>query len=155
MPPDEHAWHEAGHAVAAHLLGGAVCELSLESELDGATGHARIRWPAAGREEHARRLAAVALAGPLAERVFLGEDVLHDPSALSAWRADWDAAEAQLAQLHALDDHRERARRAILSELLTLFEQPTTYEALARVADALDAHGTLDEFLFEEALAQG
>ena len=102
MPPGPEAWHEAGHALAAHLLGGAVREVTLESELDGFEGHVAVQWGPVGDREEARRSALVALAGPVAELVFRGDDVLADPGALSAWRADWDEADAQLAiVLHA------------------------------------------------------
>ena len=155
MSAGPEAWHEAGHALAAHLCGGRVREVTLESELDGHEGHAAVEWRPAPADEVARREATVALAGAVAELVFRGEDVLDDPAILSAWRGDWDEADAQLVLLHPELDAREAARRKILRELRAAFDGPQGYERLARVADALDAHETLDEELFLEALGEG
>jgi hypothetical protein len=118
MSPGPEAWHEAGHALVAHLLNGVVRELSLESELDGLAGHAAVQWPEAVTEqEAARRHAFVALAGPVAELVFRGEDVLRDPHALSTWRGDWDEAQSQLNLRHMESEPREAGLRAMLAQL--------------------------------------
>lgn len=150
MPPGPEAWHEAGHALAAHLLGGLVREVSLESDFADHDGHVVVEWSSLSADELARCSATVALAGPVAELIFQGEGVLEDPEALSAWRADWDEAEAQLERLHANPKARDKARLEILAELRIHFDDLRTHEALARVADALDAHETLDEALFAE-----
>ncbi len=127
-------------------------EVTIESERDDTEGHVAVEWQRAAPAEEARRFATVALAGPVAELVFRGEDVLEDPEALSAWRGDWDEAEAQLARLHRGMEERDKARFAILRELHEFFDGAENYERLARLADALDAHVTLDETLFEDAL---
>ena len=152
MAPTPEAWHEAGHALAAHLCGGTVREVTLESELDDYGGHVAVEWRPAGREESARRSLTVALAGPIAELVFVGDDALDDPDAASAWRADWAEAESQLAQLSDDAEERTAPRRRAVSELRRSFESADGYERLARIADALDAHETLDETLFFDAL---
>lgn len=151
MSAGAHAWHEAGHAVAARLLGGRVQELTIESELDEFEAHARIEWQPASRRELAERSATVALAGPVAELLFQGASVLEDPDALASWRGDWDEADRQLATLHPQEEQREAARQTILRRLHEEFGDADGYERLARVADALEAHGTLDEGLFDEA----
>jgi len=148
------AWHEVGHAYVAHLLGGVVREVTLESERDDHEGHVAVEWHAAPVEEEARRLATVALAGPVAELLFRGEALLEDPEVLCAWRGDWDEAETQLARLHSDPLEREETRRAILRELHRAFDGARGYDSLARLADALDAHVTLDEALFLEALGE-
>lgn len=152
MPPGPEAWHEAGHALAAHLLGGVVREVTLESECEGFEGHVTVEWSAAAEEDAARRDATVALAGPVAELVFRGEDLLDDAQALASWRRDWDEADAQLVRLHSDPREREATRRAILGDLRRQFDEARGYETLARLADALDAHVTLDEVLFTDAL---
>ena len=83
MAPTAESWHEAGHALAAHLLGARVNLLTLESELDGHGGHAEIDWT--GVSNQTRGSALVALAGPVAELVYRGEEIL-------------DACAAQLLQ---------------------------------------------------------
>ena len=153
----QRAWHEAGHALAAHLLGGLVREVSLESEMDGLEGHVAVEWSSTGEADEARRFAAVALAGPVAELVYRGEDVLEDPGVLTAWGGDWEEADAQLERLHAGPEgraQRDAARRTILRELHGFFDAPHHYESLARLADALEAHVTLDDVLFMDALGE-
>ena len=154
MPHAHDAWHEAGHALAAHLLGGTVRELSIESDDDAFDAHVRVDWPLADAAEDARRGALVALAGPVAELAYRREDALDDPSLIEAWQGDCDEADACLRVLHPDGETRDRARRALLHELHAFFDDPVNYDALARIADALDAHGTLDDVLFSDALAQ-
>ena len=151
MSPGPEAWHEAGHALAAHLLGGVVRELTLESERDDFDGHVAVEWPATKAALHARRLALVALAGPVAELMFRG--AVPNAAVLSAWRRDWAEAEAQLAHLEADPSRRVAMRHGILRELYESFDDVDNYEQLARLADALDAHGTLDDVLFQDAIA--
>ena len=65
--PEREAWHEAGHAVIAHLLGGEVREVTLESDDDAFEGRVTVAWPARTAVEVAERSGRAALAGPLAE----------------------------------------------------------------------------------------
>lgn len=152
MPPGPEAWHEAGHALAAHLVGGIVRVVTLESELDGHEGHVAVEWRAMPEDDAARCSAIVALAGPVAELVFQGEDLLYDEAALSTWAEDWREADGQLARLHPEQHERETARRTIFRQLRDRFDSIEGFECLARLADALDAHETLDEGLFLDAL---
>ena len=152
MHPGPEAWHEAGHALIAHALGGSVREVTLESERDGHDGHTAVEWLRVTTDEEARRQATVALAGPVAELTLHDEEIVDNPNVLSSWRGDWDVAEAELTRLHPDAAEREAALRAILRELYAFFEDERNREALARVADALDAHQTLDEALFADAL---
>ena len=41
-PEEIEAWHEAGHAVVGHLLGGRVLRVSLEPEEEGFGGRSAI-----------------------------------------------------------------------------------------------------------------
>lgn len=152
MTPDGRAWHEAGHALAAHLLGGVIREVTLESEHDAFEAHVAVEWERTDPANDARRFATVALAGPVAELTFRGEEVLDDPKVFAAWSADWDECSAQLERLEPREEARDALRREILRELHARFDEPDTYEQLARIADALDAHETLDETLFADAL---
>ncbi len=129
-------------------------EVTLESEIEGLEAHVAVEWERADGREGIRSQALVALAGAVAELVFRGEDVLEDPTLLWSWSGDWDEAREQLARLK-LDARAEEAElRSILDELHVLFRGPCNYERLARVADALDAHGTLDRGLFLEAIGE-
>lgn len=151
--PEAAAWHEAGHALVAHLLGGRIHELTLEDESGELDGRASIDWVAL---EPARRPAAsacTALGGPLAELAFLDEPLEHlAPSTVAAWEADWAVVEAEAAQLEPEPARRYALIHEWLEDVRAALEDPHNAERLARIADALDAHGTLDEFLFAECL---
>ena len=150
--PDASAWHEAGHALAAWMLGAEVRFVTLESEHDEHQGHVDIGWPhEPDQEARARRSAIVAIAGPMAELVFRGEDDLEDPDVLSTWKYDWSAFERAVTFLAKGSSRLERARE-IVASVREEFADPDTRERLARVADMLAAHGSLDETLFDDAV---
>ncbi len=151
MDEPEQAWHEAGHAVVATLLGGEVVCVTLESDLDGHDGHAEVHWRLAGGELAWAQL-RVALAGPLAELDYRGQDVDQPAEVLAAWRGDWEEAEALLAQLEPVEARREALLLRALTELRELIEDPAVTERIARVAETLDAHGTLDAELLAGCL---
>jgi hypothetical protein len=146
------AYHEAGHAYLAHLLGGRVLEVSLEPDGDDGdenpAGRTAVRWSAAPRAEQQRRSALVALAGPLAELHFRGE--LDQLDTLSAWRADWREVQQALAGQRAKDP--AAVLRRWLAEVRAALTEPAAWERLCRLADALEAHGTLDADLLDDLL---
>ncbi len=150
--PEAEAWHEAGHAVVARLLGGRVREVTLESSRGPFEGHAAIEW----RPRDVRELASLggrtALAGPLAELRFRGEADFEDASVIAIWKADWDEVEQAAEQLEADPEARTAVISSWVSEVKAMVGEPAVEERIARVADALDAHGTLDEDLFEACL---
>ena len=94
MRPPFAAWHEAGHAVIAHCLGGEVRLVTLETELEGHEGHTEVAWHDMAGADPDRRSASVALAGPLAEVLVRNGGEREDLLALSSWRGDWQEAEA-------------------------------------------------------------
>ncbi|MGA1606440.1 MAG: hypothetical protein ACO4CT_05615 [Planctomycetota bacterium] len=149
--PDAKAWHEAGHALVAHLLGGRVMHVTLEPDDEDQDGEVAVAWPraAGGLAPLSGR---VALAGAVAELVYLGDDPDLDPTTLSAWRGDWDEACRCAAQHEHDPERREALLRAWMADVHDLLAAPGHEELLARIADALDAHGTLDDVLFEDAL---
>lgn len=151
--PDAAAWHEAGHALIAHALGASVRLVTIESEIEGHEGHSEIAWRGGlSDRERARGSALVSMAGPLAELVFRGDDHLEQPEVLSSWRGDWSEFESCVSVLAATESERDELRRGLLDELRARFAEPATRECLARIADMLGAHGTLDESLFEDCL---
>ena len=150
--PEQEAWHEAGHAVVARLLGGRVRWVTLESDLDGLEGHAAVEWTAASERQLASRSGRTALGGPLAELLFRGELDIEDAVTLASWQADWSEVERAASRLEETLEGRSRVISAWIAEVRAMIREPHVEERIARVADALDAHGSLDEGLFEDCL---
>lgn len=151
------ALHEAAHALVAHLVGARVVWVTLESDREGHEGHVEVDWAcvSAGPRELARLSAMVALAGPVAELHGRGAELLEDPSVLSSWRGDWQEARASLSRIEGVErveSELEQRLLELVGELHALFADPRTDERLARVADALEAHGALDENLLADVL---
>ena len=151
MYPGPEVWHEAGHAIVARWQGALVRWVTIESDRDDHVGHTEVAWVGFDAEERARRSAMVALGGPIAELLETDLDP-EDHDALSSWRGDWEEAEDCLRTLAPRPDERERLRRAMVRAIRAFLSAPDVRERLARVADALDAHETLDETLFDDAL---
>jgi hypothetical protein len=159
MFPQVEAWHEAGHALVARLLGGTVRTVTLESELCDHAGHTEVLWEAPGpgvaaARRQARREALVALAGPIAEQLHADSEPLEPFEValrLNSWRGDEQAFERALAAHEPDPAARPAVARRLAIELFDLLSDPDMHERVARIADALDAHQTLDEALFDEA----
>lgn len=149
--PDAKAWHEAGHALIAHLLGGRVQHVTLEPDDGEQEGEVAVAWPHSGEPLEVRS-GRVALAGAVAELVFLGDDPDLDPATLSAWRGDWNEACRCAAILEREPERRKVLLMTWIGEVHALLDAPGHEESLARIADALHAHGTLDDVLFVDAL---
>ena len=94
LDPATASYHEAGHVLMAHLLGGRVVGASIEHEDADWMGQTAVEWTGVDPVERARRSAMVALAGPVAEAWWRGEATVVD--ALTAWRADWEEVERAL-----------------------------------------------------------
>ena len=151
-PSEIEAWHEAGHAVIAHLLGGRIVSVTLEPEEEGFGGRSAIQWSTSDGASVASLSGRVALAGPIAEVERFGGQDLDDVHVLAAWEADWREIERCAAVLERQPDGQKRVVEAWAREVRTMLLDPGVEELVARVADALDAHGELDETLFEDCL---
>ena len=145
------AYHEAGHVLMAHLLGGYVAHVTLESERDELAGLTTIRWHSHNQRDRQRCSALAALAGPLAESRWRGEtDTLE---VFTAWRADWNEVQQALATQAETGDATKLLHQW-LYEVRQQLDDPLVWEVLCRVADALEAHGTLDENLLDDVLGR-
>ena len=151
MHPGPEVWHEAAHAVVARWQGGVVRFVTIESERDDHVGHTEVAWVGFDERERARRSAMVALAGPVAEMLETDVDP-EDVHVLTTWRGDWADASECLVSLAPSARERERLRASMIREIAAFLSDPGVRERLARVVDALDAHETLDETLFDDAL---
>ncbi len=149
LDPATASYHDAGHVLMAHLLGGRVVGASIEHEDAEWMGQTAVEWTGVDPVERARRSAMVALAGPVAEAWWRGEATVVD--ALTAWRADWEEVERALLVVPPSD--RASTLRTWLADVRFDLLNDVAWEHVCRVADMLEAHGTLDETLVEDALS--
>jgi hypothetical protein len=145
------AYHEAGHVLIAHLLGGKVVHVTLESEDDAVAGLTTVRWHNHNESERQRCSALAALAGPMAEARWRGEAIALD--AFTAWRGDWHEVQRALTS-HVQTGDPTKLLHQWLAEVRQQFDDPLVWEVLCRIADALEAHGTLDDDLLDDVLAR-
>lgn len=144
------AYHEAGHVVLAHELGGRVVDTTIESEFDHHRGHTVVEWVGVDVAEVRVLSALVALGGPIAETLWLGDE--PDGDAFSAWQRDDAEVDAALASVEP--DARERTRAVWIEQVVARLRHPVTWERLCRVADQLEAHGSLDADLLDVVLVE-
>ena len=91
----------------------------------------------------------VALAGPVAETWWRGDASMLD--ALTAWRADWQEVERALLVVPV--GERAQTLQGWVADVRFELCNDVAWEHVCRVADMLEAHGTLDETLVEDALS--
>lgn len=147
LDPVTAAYHEAGHAFLAHRLGGRVVAVTIEDEDGALMGRTTVHWGDLDAPERRRCSALVALAGPVAEARWRGD--VERLAALSAWRTDWQEVQAALLA-HARGGDPAALLQRWLVQVRRHLDDPHGWEQLCRLADALAAHGTLDEGLLAE-----
>lgn len=140
------AYHEAGHALVATLLGGRVKSVTIAPDDDDGPrrfGDTQVHWRRSVSErdlhEHGIR---VALAGPVAEMLYSG-DPFH-PGLVAEWASDWQAA-WELAEPF-FPDHRKRLAylEEVTCQLHRQLDAEPHWSAVAALADHLLAHETLE-----------
>jgi hypothetical protein len=140
-------YHEAGHAVMAVWLGAELLHVTIEPDRDDGPrldGDAMVRWHHRGisaRELCERELMAV-LAGPIAEMVYTEQR--RSLSATAEWAGDWRIA-CDLAGTILKEPAQRRAMlSAVTEKLFVLISSDAFWQAIAEVADLLDAHETIE-----------
>lgn len=133
-------YHEAGHALFAHLLGAEVAQVTIEGDDDGEAGSTTVRWRGLDAAERRNRSVLVALAGPIAEAWWQQDgDIVRR---IATWQRDFAEVEA------ALSEHPVRDRPGLLQRWIGRVRAeltgPIAWEYVCRLADSLDAHGTLE-----------
>ncbi|MFK7741395.1 MAG: hypothetical protein AB8H80_13850 [Planctomycetota bacterium] len=162
------AYHESGHAVMAWLLDGEVVRTTLESEDEDERGNTAVRWWNMEPGERIRRSALTALGGPIAEQIWLGSHAGGDQedvaARLASWRADWDeveqALDAEISPPRGPGEEvpadpqrtREQVLQAWIREVHEHLAESSTWELVCRLADQLEAHGTLEAEQVSETL---
>jgi len=150
------AYHEAGHALIAHYLGGRVQRVSIETEWDEDLRHegdTEVLWPA-GRmtgSEFREAGVLVALAGPVAEMLYSGEP--YHPALVAEWANDWDEATRLASEFIPTDELRMKYLETQTRRLWKLLDDEPLWSALAALSDELLAHETLDGEQVTETLS--
>jgi ATP-dependent Zn protease len=155
--PELIAYHEAGHALMALLLGGKVEQVTIEPDNDDGPlrqGDTRVLWRHAGlsNKEFARKAVQVSLAGPVADMIYSGDP--YHPGLVAEWAADWD--EAWQAAILLYPDERQRLAylERISIQLYNRLKDDDHWAAVASLADHLLAHETLEGEQVEEIAGQ-
>ena len=155
--PELIAYHEAGHALMAILLGGEVRLVTIEPDNDDGPerqGDTQVLWRRSGMSdrEFAEKAIQVSLAGPVAEMIYSGDP--YHPGLIAEWAADWDEAWGSASLIH----RDERQRLAFLEQtsigLYRQLRQVEMWAALAALADNLLAHETLEAEQVEEIVRE-
>lgn len=146
------AYHEAGHALVAYLLGGKVKQVTIDPDDDDGPeryGDTQVRWRRGlSEKDFAQRTVRVSLAGPIAEMIYSGEP--YHPGVVPEWAADWrdawDAARLEFPN----ERHRLEYLENTSIELYRQMQQDDFWSAVAGIADHLLAHETLEADEFDE-----
>jgi len=151
------AYHEAGHAFVAIILGGRVRSVTIDPDWDdGPSRHADTQVEFAlddfTEKELNENSVRVALAGPVAEMIHSGE-TLH-PASVAEWSADWQTAWVAAASLVPDEAKRMAYLEQTSLELFRLLNRDDNWAALAVIVDHLLAHETLEADEVEEILRQ-
>lgn len=150
------AYHEAGHALMAFLLGGEVQIVTIEPEDDDGPdreGDTQVLWRSGdSAKEFATKAVQVSLAGPVAEMIYSGDP--YHPALIAEWAADWkDAWEAAIS-LHPDEARRMDYLERISVQLYHRLQRDEMWAALAALADHLMAHETLEGEQVEEIVSE-
>lgn len=154
------AYHEAGHACIAFMLGARVRLLTIEPDRDDGPerfGDTQVLWEVAKytpRELCLRKL-QTALAGPVAEMIYSGEP--YHPAFVPQWSADWHYAAAQMkATLPPTSQSPAAIVQQLENETRRLYQTMRSddiWAAVAALADELLAHETLDQEAIRDVLS--
>lgn len=140
------AWHEAGHAFMAVHLGGEVISLSIDPDFDDGPkrfGDVQIQWRGGqySQRQMARNEILVALAGPVAEMIHLG-DPFH-PATVAEWSQDWKMAWKATSFLKSNREKMQFLERTTV-ELHQTLSQGNHWAGIGALVDHLLAYEVLE-----------
>ena len=148
------AYHEAGHAVMAVVLGGRIIHVSIEPPDDDElkrSGESIVQWPAAPAREIEEAELKVSLAGPVTEMIYRSE--VQVIASVPEFAADWHRALTGAARLKPkLAEQMNLISRAEIW-LRHFFEQDHHWAAVGAVADELLAHETVEHECLNEIVS--
>jgi ATP-dependent Zn protease len=151
------AYHEAGHAIMARLLGGEVRLVTIEPDNDDGPdrqGDTQVAWRRSGMsdKEFAKRAVQVSLAGPVAEMIYSGDP--YHPGLVAEWAADWKEAWVSAVLLYPAERQRMEYLEQVSIQLYHRLKRDEIWAALAALADHLLAHETLEGEQVEEVVRE-
>ena len=145
--PELIAYHEAGHALMAVLLGGKVRQVTIEPDDDDGParqGDTQVHWRRSGvsDKEFAKMAVQVSLAGPVAEMIYSGDP--YHPGLVAEWAGDWRDAWTVAEPFYPDERQRLEYLEQVSIQLYHGLKEDELWAALAALADNLLAHETLD-----------
>lgn len=154
---DQIAYHEAGHALMAVLLGGKVRHVTIEPDDDYGPerqGDTQVLWLRSGISvrDFANKTIQVSLAGPVAEMIYTGDP--YHPGLVGEWAADWNEAWEAAIAVHPNESKRLQYLEQVSIQLYHRLKEDELWAALASLADHLLAHETLDAEQVEEIVGE-
>jgi ATP-dependent Zn protease len=155
--PELIAYHEAGHALMALLLGGRVKQVTIEPDNDDGparSGDTQVLWRRTkiSDKQYAEIAVQVCLAGPVAEMIYSGDP--YHPGFVAEWAADWREAWEEAAPLHPDERRRLKYLEDTSIRLYHRLQDEDLWAALASLADNLLAHETLEGEQVEEIVGE-
>ncbi|MEM9943805.1 MAG: M50 family metallopeptidase [Planctomycetota bacterium] len=152
MELDVTAYHEAGHAVIATMLGGKVIGVTVEPEEDGLYGNTEVAWKQNGvsRKTQLVREIQTLIAGPLTEAIYQGKDEYWEVTEESS--GDWLKASQLVSELISGRATQSRILAQQVTEIYQVLNSEKCWNAIAALADELEAHETLDAEAAQEVL---
>jgi len=141
------AYHEAGHAFMAILVGARVRSVTIDPDRDdGPERYAdtQVEWPLKKfpPKQLRERMVQVALAGPVAEMIHSGDN--PHPGFVAEWSSDWRVAWEAAAPLVPDERLRIGYLERVVRQLYQKMNRDENWAAIAAIVDHLDAHETID-----------
>lgn len=141
------AYHESGHAFAAVYLGARIRSMTIDPDWDDGPqrfGDTQVEWDQNlySDEDFHRACAAVALAGPVSEMIFTG-DPWH-PALVPEWSFDWKIAWDAAGNMIGEQKKRIKLLEDISIQFHGLLSRDDHWQAIASLADELQAHEFLE-----------
>ena len=152
---EETAYHESGHVFVAYYFGGTIRHVTIDPDNDDGPsrfGDVEVEWRRAFRSAKERIFVQtqVALAGPAAEMVYIGEP-LH-PAFVREWSSDWQIATNLLRPLFSDERRLASELEQVCVGLFQMFRKDHVWASVAALADELLAHETLEHEQISEVL---
>lgn len=150
------AYHEAGHALVAILLGGKIQHVTIDPDNDDGPdryGDTKILWRRKrfSEKEFAQITVQVCLGGPVAEMVYSGDP--YHPGLVAEWAADWRQAWEAATPLFPNEQQRLDYLEQVSIQLYHRLKSDAMWDALAALADNLLAHEWLEGEQVDEIMS--